>query len=205
PSGWRSAGEGSIPSATTTSTTSRPATTANVPRTPTRLAAAPTTGPSSAPKTAAPIAVPIVWPRRSLGVASASQASPPAQVSDEPKPCEDRAPCAPARGEDAAGNRAGEDAEAVRGHERADAALGKVVRLLEVGQQRRERRVQGGVHHHDHTDERQQAAHRPRLPAVPTGEPEAAEIGRRPPDLTRSARALRITPPRGRRPVCPGP
>ena len=91
PSGWRSAGDGSRRSAATRSTTSRAATAANVPRTPTTLAAAPTTGPSSAPKTAAPIAVPIVWPRRSRGVASASQASPPAQVSDEPKPWANRA------------------------------------------------------------------------------------------------------------------
>jgi len=77
---------------------------------------------------------------------------------------EDGAPRAAARGEDAAGNRAGQDAEAVCGHERTDAALGEVVRLLEMGQQRSERRVQSGVDHDDHTDEGEQSAHRPRLP-----------------------------------------
>ena len=83
---------------------------------------------------------------------------------DEDEPREDGAPRAAARGDDAAGNRAGQDAEAVRGHERTDAALGEVVRLLEMGQQRCERRVQSGVDDDDDADEGEQPAHRPRLP-----------------------------------------
>ena len=90
--GWRSGGGGSNQKTSAISTTQTPATVENAARTPIALAPAPITGPSSAPNTAAPIAVPIVRPRRSLGVASASQESAPAHVIEEPMPWTNRAP-----------------------------------------------------------------------------------------------------------------
>ena len=88
--GCGSAADGSKRVATTASPAASPATMQKAARSPITLAAAPTTGPSSAPNTAAPIAVPSAAPRRSRGVASASQASALAQVSDEPNPCANR-------------------------------------------------------------------------------------------------------------------
>ena len=182
-----SGGTDSRRSVQTASTTESPASAVKTTSRPTSTAAAPTTGPSSAPKTAAPMAVPITSPRRPLGVAASSQAKAPAHVKPLPTPCRKRAPASgqkpwanakprlarpmsarPTRtarrgtesgGGGSARQSADERPGRVGGDEDADPCLREVERVLEVGEQRRERRVEQRVHPDERADEEQEAAH----------------------------------------------
>ncbi len=155
---------------------------------PARSASTPITGPSSAPAIAAPIAEPISCPRFSRGAAPASQAIAPAQEAAPPMPwmnrdtssTQDRARerdrdarehhqrqpeqhrrlHAELGREDAARQPARERPERVRGGEDAGARLGQAELVGQVGQQRRERRVERRVDEDDGGDEEKELAHR---------------------------------------------
>ena len=154
---------------------------------PARSASTPITGPSSAPAIAAPMAEPISCPRFSRGAAPASQAIAPAQEAAPPMPwmnrdtsstrivpanatamLESTISASPSstvgftpnlRREDAARQPARERPERVRGGEDAGARLGQAELVREVGQQRRERRVERRVDEDDGGDEEKELAH----------------------------------------------
>ena len=142
------------------------------------------------------VRVPISWPRRSRGAAARSQANAPAQVKPLAKPCRKRAiasgqkPWANANprlakahqrqaGEDgatgaesrrccSAGQPAHERAGRVGRDERSGARLREMERVREVGEERRERRVEHRVHPDERADENEEAPHCARSVRRPT-------------------------------------
>ena len=154
---------------------------------PTIEATPPSTGPKSAPTIAAAIASPIVWPRRSAGVAPTSHVRPAVHANALPKPCAKRArsrtriesavakiivvsaiTSTPAIVVGRAPKRAvarppgippSEGADRVGPCEDAHSRLREVVVLGVVGQQRRQRDEEHRVDEDDSADEEEQTAH----------------------------------------------